>query len=233
MKSRRIICGLIFVVIGALIALAALGLIPTIAGVSPWKLLLGVLILGIIGDGIAKLNFFKIFVGLGFEVMVFEELIGGLLGKTEPDWINNWTVLLITGMIGFGLNLIFKNTRRASKGKSKGMWGFSANAFSDHLEYIDCSKMRTVNIRNHFGDYDVHFENVDSYEGKGVLHIDNSFGDVTVFVPSHWEVRCEMTNSFGDVSVASELKQQYADGSPCLLIVRGSNKFGDVTVKSV
>ena len=233
MKSRRIILGLALVAIGVLIALTTLGVvIPPIAGVSPWKIILGAFLLCLIVDGIAKLNFFKIFLYLGFEVIVFEELIGGYLGKNEADWINNWTVVLVMGLIGFGLNLIVKNSRRSTKGKTKGMWGFSANAFSDHIEYIDCSKMRTVNIRNHFGDYDVNFENVDNYEGNGVIHIENSFGDVTVYVPSHWEVKCEMLNSFGDLNIDKELQQQYADGSQYLLIIRGNNKFGDVTIKS-
>ena len=233
MKSRRIAFGLVLVAVGMMIALSALGVIPTIAGISPWKVILGAVLLSLVVEGIIKMNFFKIFLCLGFEIILFEELIGGFIGKSESDWINNWTVMIVMGLVGFGLNLIFANTRRSTKGKTNGMWGFSANAFSDHLEYIDCSKMKTVNIHNHFGDYDVHFENVDRYEGNGTLHIDNSFGDVTVYVPAYWEVRCEMVNSFGEVSVAPVLKQQYADGTRCLLIIRGSNKFGDVNVKSV
>ncbi len=233
MKSGRIAFGLLLVVIGVLVALCAFGVIPTVAGISPWKIILGAVLLWVVIEGIVKLDFFNILVFLGFELMLFEEPIGELLGKSEPNWINNWTVLLITALVGFGLNLIFRGVRRAGKKKRKDGFRFFVNDGSDHLRYIDCAKFKTASVRNHFGDYDVRFENADSYGGEGVLEVVNSFGDVTVYVPSSWEVRCEIENSFGDVEVDSILTTPYGDGTPRLLVIKGRNKFGDVTIKAI
>ena len=224
MRSERIATGILLVVVGVLIALSSFGVIPAIAGISPWQIILGVALLWVVFKGIINLDFFNILVFLGFELM---------LGMSEANWINNWIVFLVTMLVGFGLNLIFRSIRRAGKKRRKHGFRFFVNDGSDHLRYIDCAKFKTASVRNHFGDYDVRFENADSYGGEGVLEVENSFGDVTVYVPSSWEVRCEIENSFGDVEVDSTLTTPYGDGTPRLLVIKGRNKFGDVTIKAI
>ncbi len=233
MRSERIATGILLVVVGVLIALSSFGVIPAIAGISPWQIILGVALLWVVFKGIINLDFFNILVFLGFELMLFEEPIGKLLGMSEANWINNWIVFLVTMLVGFGLNLIFRSIRRAGKKRRKHGFRFFVNDGSDHLRYIDCAKFKTASVRNHFGDYDVRFENADSYGGEGVLEVENSFGDVTVYVPSSWEVRCEIENSFGDVEVDRILTTPYGDGTPRLLVIKGKNKFGDVTIKAI
>ena len=233
MKSRRVIFGILLVLAGVLIAISAFDVIPPIAGISSWRIFAGAVLLGIVIDGFIKLNFFKAFLCLGFEIIVFEELLGRLMGRSDENWIHNATVLLMASLIGFGLNLIFRNSRRSVRVKRKHHWRISKESFNDHLEYVDCTKFKTVNIRNHFGDYDVRFENVESYNGDGIINVENSFGCVTIYVPSHWEVKCEIANSMGDVTVEPELTQRYADGSARILTLRGTNKFGDVNINAV
>ena len=233
MRSERIGFGLLLVVLGVVIALCALGVIPPVVGISPWRLILGALLVFVIVDGVVKLDFFKTFVCLGFELMLFEEPIGKLLGMSEANWINNWTVLLVTALIGIGFNIIFRSARRAGKKKRRNGHRFIVNDGSDHLHYVDCVKFKTANVWNRFGDYVVRFENADSYDGEGVLTVENMFGDVVVYVPSAWEVRCEIENSFGDVDVDRILTTPYGDGTKRLLVIKGKNKFGDVTIKAI
>ena len=233
MRSERIATGILLVVVGVLIALSSFGVIPAIAGISPWQIILGVALLWVVFKGIINLDFFKTFVCLGFELMLFEEPIGKLFGMSEANWINNWTVLLVTALIGIGFNIIFRSARRAGKKKRRNGHRFFVNDGSDHLHYVDCAKFKTANVWNRFGDYVVRFENADSYDGEGVLTVENMFGDVVVYVPSAWEVRCEIENSFGDVDVDRILTTPYGDGTKRLLVIKGKNKFGDVTIKAI
>lgn len=228
MKIRtRIVWGILLIVVGVLVALNALGIFEGFMGISLWKILLGTFVLFAIIDGIVKLNFMQSFLMLGVELMLFERYIGGLIGIESENWISNWTVLLIAFLLGAGFDMIFKSI----KGRYKSNKFFAnVNSFGDHLKYIDCSRFNREYINNRFGDFEIRFENVYAYEGGGVLEIANTFGDVTIFVPSEWEVKVDITSKFGDLYVAPELTTVYADDSARTLYINGTNSFGDVFV---
>ena len=228
--NNKILWGILLVLTGVLVALSALGMLSFPMGISIWKIVLAVGVMAVLIEGILRLEFSQTFLMLGIEVIIFEEAIGALLGKTEADWINNWVVILISLLIGIGLDLIFAGLkRRLKKGRFKLFC--SDNAFADGLKYIDASKMKKEYIRSNFGDFEVRFENAGEYEGGGELTLENSFGDMVIYVPENWEVEVNVENHFGDVTVDDRLRVQYADGSGKKLIIKGTNRFGDLDVR--
>ena len=232
MKSKRIIWGIVLIAVGVLIALSSLGMLEIPAGISAWQIILGILEILVLIDGASKLDFAQSFLALGVELIIFEKPIGVLIGKSDENWISNWAVIGISLLVGIGFNLIFKDVKHKAslKRKSKDKTMYQMHAFGDHLRYIDSGKFKKEYIHNTFGDFEVRFENVSEYSGGGTLYIENKFGDVTVYVPSFWEVKVELD---GDVHTDKELEVAYADDSATVLYIKGSNRFGDVYIRSV
>lgn len=232
MKRKTVVWGSLLILVGIAIALCSLGIIEIPLGISPWRIILGICVLCVLVDGLASLDFTQIFLMAGIEVILFEGAIGMLIGKTEENWINNWIVLLIAVLIGAGFNMIFSGVKRKHKIKKSKHFGVEINAFHDHLKYIDASKMNKEYVRNNFGDFEIRFENSDEYNGGAELTVDNSFGDMVIYVPSDWEVKVDVDNAFGDLTVDSALKVQYADGSARDLVIKGTNRFGDMVIRA-
>lgn len=232
MKRKTIVWGSLLILAGVLVALCTLGVIEIPMGISPWRIILGVGVLFVLVEGLSRLEFAQTFVMAGVEVILFEAQIGTLIGKTEENWINNWIVLLIAALIGAGLDMIFSGVKHKFKIKKGKHFGVQVNAFSDNLKYIDASKMGQEYARNRFGDFEIRFENSDDYKGGGELTVDNSFGDMTIYVPADWEVSVNVDNSFGDVTVDSALGVAYADGSNRKLAIKGTNRFGDMDIRA-
>ena len=232
MKRKTVIWGGLLILVGVLVALCTLGVIEIPMGISPWRVILGAFVLLVLVDGLSSLDFVQVLLMAGIEVMLFEAQIGTLIGKTEENWINNWVVLLIAALIGAGLDMIFSGVKKRRKIKKGKHFGVEINAFSDHLKYIDASKMNKEYVRNNFGDFEIRFENSCEYQGGGELTVDNSFGDMVIYVPSDWEVSVNVDNSFGDVTVDGALRVIYADGSDKKLVINGTNRFGDMDIRA-
>ncbi len=231
MKHNKILWGVLLILAGVLVALFSLGTVSFPMGITIWKIVLAVVVMAVLIEGILRLEFAQTFLMAGIEVIIFEEAIGALLGKSEEDWINNWIVILISLLIGIGFDLIFGGLkRRIKKGRSKLFC--SDNAFADGLKYIDASKMKKEYIRSNFGDFEVRFENAGEYDGGGELTIENSFGDMVIYVPENWEVEVNVENHFGELTIDDDLCVQYADGSGKKLIINGTNRFGDLDVRA-
>lgn len=229
---KKAVWGIVLILVGVVMALCALGVIPLPTGISPWRILVGVGVGFILIEGLLDLNFAQAFLMAGILFMIFEESIGALIGKSEANWMSNLVVILIALLVGAGFDMIFGGLKRRFKEKRKKGFGVNVHAFSDNLKYIDASKMNKEYVSNRFGDFEIRFENVDDYSGGGELTIDNSFGDVVVYVPSDWEVEVDVDNSFGDITVDGALRVIYADGSSKKLLIKGTNRFGDMDIKA-
>lgn len=230
--TKRIVWGILLIAAGVLIALLSLGAVTLPFDLRPGDVILGIGVLLVLVEGISRLAFAQTFLMAGIELIIFEEEIGSLLGKTEDNWINNWAVILISLLIGIGFDMIFNGIKDRIKGKKRKLFTVNATGFGDHVKYIDSSKMHTEYYRNNFGDAEIHFENADRYEGGATLTVDNAFGDMMIYVPREWEVSVDIDSSFGDVDVSPELCVAYGDDSGKKLVIKGTNRFGDLEIRA-
>ena len=230
MKIRTFLWGCLLILAGVAIALVSTGAVSLPVELPIGRMIPGVFILILFVNGLAKLNFTEAMLMLGFEVMLFEKQIGVLFGKGGEEWISNWTVFFVSLLIGIGLDMIFKSAaQRLRRRRSKGFEIFH-RTFGDQLKYVDASKLKKQYFRNTFGDCEIRFENSDVYDGGGELTVENSFGDMNIYVPADWVVDVSVGNSFGDLVVDKELTTPYADNSGKVLIIKGTNRFGDMCV---
>lgn len=227
---KKILWGILLVLAGVLVALSSLDMVSFPMGISIGKIVLGVVVMYVLIDGLLRLSFVQTFLMLGIELIIFEEVTGALLGKSEANWINNGVVIMVAVLVGIGFDMIFGGLkRRLKKGRFKLFW--SDNAFADGLKYIDASKLKKEYVRSNFGDFEVRFENADEYSGGGELMVENSFGDMVIYVPAVWEIEVDVDNHFGDLTVDDSLRVQYADGSNKKLTIKGTNRFGDLDIR--
>lgn len=230
--TKRILWGILLIAAGVLIALLSIGSATLPFNLKPGDVILGILVLLVLIDGISRLEFTKIFLMAGIELIIFEEELGSALGKTDENWINNWAIILISLLIGIGFDMIFKGVKDHIRGKKRSFFSINTSGFGDRVKYIDSSKMHTEYYRNNFGDAEIHFENSDRYEGGATLTVDNSFGDMEIYVPREWEITVDIDSSFGDLIVDPALYVAYADESGKKLTIKGTNRFGDMDIKA-
>ncbi len=233
-RTKRIVFGIILILLGVTLALSVAGVldIPALPeGLSVWRIVLGVVLMFCAIDLLLKLEFTGAFLFLGLITLLLEEFLSTFFVTNDADWFNNWMVMLIALMIGIGLDLIFKGFR--FKRRTKKLIDAEHSVFGDSVSYIDSAKFKHKTISNTFGETEVRFENVELYEGGGELTLENKFGEITVYVPAQWEVRCKVDSGFGEVNINKDLTIPHADGNGKLLKINGRNRFGEVNIKAV
>lgn len=110
----------ISILLGVLLSLCAAALIVDACGVpfvvSPWKILLGVILLFCTGWLWAKLHIAMSFFPLGFLLMVFEAEIAKIAGL-ESDFVSNWLVLGVSALLWLATLLIFEKPLNLARRK--------------------------------------------------------------------------------------------------------------------
>lgn len=235
MKTWKIFWGVGFVLVAVALILDALGILAPIASavgdVSILACAAGLLLLSFAVARLVKGKVGDIFIPLALIFMLFEGNIAYVLGRDNPDIINNWLLLLCAGMLWIGFSILFSGIKKKKSGfklfyEDKGH--HSSGNLGSTVKYINCDGFKYESVENNLGSYTVFFENVDKYEGGGVLNIENNLGAMTINVPSSWHIIMQVDNSLGGSKRPSE---DNADGP--VITIKGDNNLGSVTVKYV
>lgn len=232
MKAWKIVLGLILIICAVLLILEAVGVVlplTSIVGeISFWQAVGGIfLVCGIVAL-ISEKEFFGIFVLLGFLFMIFERNIAYVCGIEGGNIINNWLVFGCSLLLTAGFMFL---TPSSKKKKSKS----SCKAqMSGSVIYIDCAEFGNTemeySLNNKFGAIEVHFENVDSYNGRGTLCIDNSFGAIEVNVPDNWKIDDDdLVVSLASLEIEGSENGSYGP----TLKLKGKVSFGAIEIERV
>lgn len=235
----KIFWGVGFVLIAVVLILDALGILKGIMGpfgeVSIFALAISLLLLSYVISRIIRLKFEEIFVPLSFIFMLLEGNIAHLFGLEDPDIINNWLLFGCAVLLWIGFSILCSGIKRKNKKKSfefiynGGERGaHNSGNIGSSVKYINCESFRFESIENNFGHYTVHFDNVEKYEGGAVLEVENNFGSLTVNVPSEWNIKMDIDNSFGGTTVPNGGNANGPD-----ITIKGENNFGKVSVEYV
>ena len=241
MKTWKLFWGFGLILAAVALVLDAFGIftpfLDQFGGISILALIGGLLLLCFAVSQLISGNIGNFFVPLALIFMIFEKNIAYYfeIGDANGNIINNWLLLLVAIMLGVGFSILFsgiKRKRRHRKGKH--IWGFDGERDSIHVKgnigstvrYIDCDGFKYEEIENDLGSCTVFFENVDKYEGGGVLSVDNNLGSVVITVPSEWNVIAKIDNSLGSVTVPKP-----NTNAPTLTVI-GENNLGSVVIKT-
>lgn len=226
-NSKKIFWGFVLIAAAVLIVLDAVGIVPNVPFV---KLALGVICLSWFIKELVALKISGIVFPAAFIFMLFEREIGLHFGLGE-NIISNWLVLLAALLLSGGLGMLFGDLKRKKKighghfGHHHGSGKINKNRLAAGSVYIDCADFKYEVIKNSFGGCEVYFQNIEDYEGGGVLEVDNSFGAIQIHVPAEFNVIEGITREFASVETEGKCN---SEGKT--LTIKGHTKFGAVEI---
>ncbi len=234
-KTWKLFWGLGFILFAIALVLDATGVLTPIKSVvgemSVFAILAGLLLLCYAIVQLCKGKVGDIFLPLALIFMLFEKNIATLfnIGDEKGNIINNWLLLLCAVMLWIGFSILFSGSKKKKKKKKHGIEFESCHSgnMGSTVKYIDCDGFKYEMIENNLGSCTIFFENIDKYEGGGVLELDNNLGSMTVNIPEDWKVVARIDNSLGHVTVPND-----SNGGP-IITVNGDNNLGNITVKRV
>ncbi|NLO08534.1 MAG: cell wall-active antibiotics response protein [Clostridiales bacterium] len=233
MNKRNMFWGMLLIIAAVLIILNVFGYFP---GVSIFKIVLTVCMLGIIIVSIRSINFWGILFPLAIILITFDRQ----LNITE---FTPWPVLLVAFLISLGLSMIFNRHNSfvfSINGRNSNSFGSSvvneqdgsvvncSTTFGECIKYVNTEDFTRANIKCSFGDVKVYFDNAKIPSGKADIYLDVSFGDVDLFIPRTWNVVNESHAFFGDMDISRN--NNSLDPDAPIVTIHGNINFGDTSI---
>lgn len=102
-------------------------------------------------------------------------------------------------------------------------------AFGDCEQQVDMPLLQRGMINTSFGDYEVDLSGVEALAAQCRIEANTSFGDLTIFVPSRFQVQCASSAAFASVEVDG--KPDPLPAGTIQLVANAS--FGQITVEYI
>lgn len=229
MKKRNVFWGMLFIIAAILIILNQFGFF---AGISIFKIVVSVFMVGIIIVSIRSISFWGILFPLAVILIMFDEQLN--ITNFTP-----WPILLTAFLISLGLSLVF-NRHSMFVFSINGKESFGSNivneqdgsvvncstTFGECIKYVNTENFERANIKCSFGDVKVYFDNAKIPSGKADIYLDVNFGDVNLYIPSTWNVVNEVHAFFGDM----DARNNSATADSPIVTIHGNINFGDTSI---
>lgn len=227
MKNRNILWGLVFIFVAAFILLSNLGYFEDINLAST---LLTVFLFCCIFKSLHPVNFFGILMPIAVLIIIYDE-------QLHLEAITPFPVLFAAVSASIGLSFIFPN--------HPGMRGhLGGDVFCDKVEhlnepdvnctvtfgeaskYIDTPNFHQAYLKCTFGTLKVFFDHTQVNGDSAEIYVDNSFGETELYIPRDWNVKLEVSATFGDVE---EIHRTTNAGFP-VVTIKGHVSFGECKI---
>ena len=102
-------------------------------------------------------------------------------------------------------------------------------AFGDHDQAVTMPLLSNGMVNTSFGDFELDLSGVTAVDQNCYIEANTSFGDLTILVPSKFQVRCSSSAAFADLEITGK-----PDTVPQGIIQLNANvSFGHITVEYV
>ena len=236
MKKNNIVGGLALIAVAVLLVANGLGVWPEI----PWlQALVSIIFVAFSLRQIWKRHFFWSMISLGCVAWIWDDVIG-------IENITPFPLLLAAGLLGIGLNMMFRGKHRIVRiEKSHGGYRsvsmdeartenwedgrdvMLTNIFNSTSKYVNSDAFDTAAFQNVFGSANVYFNNAVIANGEADVSIENVFGTLNLYFPSTWRLQVNKESVFGGVRVY---------GKPCtdpdapVIRMNAESVFGNVNI---
>lgn len=231
MKNKNIFWGLVFLTAAAFVLLNSFGYFSEL---SITKIIFTVLLVCCILTSLRPINFFGILVPIALLIIMYDDLL-----ESFSVSVSSFSVLAAAILGSIGLSFLFPDHRSPDGFQKHGHNAFAETAdhvsdsdvncsvsFSGTTKYIDTPDFRRGYFKCSFGSLKVFFDHAKITADSAEIFIDNSFGETDLYLPKEWNVKLEMTASFGDIK---EIHKITNVGLP-VVTVRGNVSFGDCKI---
>ena len=198
-RKSAVFFGVLLILAGVLFIVEALDVFSfEVLGLTPLRIFLAIVSLAMIGWCVFHCpSLIPVFSGALY--CSAEPAIASLIGREDPDILNNWLVMGVALMLSVGFALIFKSEKFPF---SKENWNEGAgNKFSkenwnegagDKTFYIDSRDLGEYSYTDTIGNVNIYFSNKEEYKGGGTVSVSDAVGNVVFHVPAEWlaDIRC-------------------------------------------
>lgn len=173
-----------------------------------------------------------------FPVAIFQAFIAFIILNRLFHFVDiSVGVLLVAGiLISIGLNLLFKPKRRSFIQYSGDYKWKNERTFDDDylrkdvtfgsaVHYINSENFVSDRAKVAFGNSEVYFDHAVIQGRDAVFHVEVAFGEMTLYVPSNWEVIPHIKSPFGHIEVPIVTREK----EKCL-ILKGDVNFGQLKI---
>ena len=163
-----------------------------------------------------------------------------------PASLTNKNLLLPIFLVAFGAGLLLDAFKKPKNGKFRFIKRFNrkdaarnhCEINADHFDYsasfsekhnvITMEVLRYGSIGTSFGEYTIDLSGVRSVTPDCLLEIGNSFGELTLLVPSRFQLLCDNSASFGDIDIKGS-----GTGIDGTITVDASCSFGEINIRYI
>ena len=220
-----IVWGLVLVLAAVVLILDDAG-VPIGFGISPWRIILGVLLFAWLVYEVIRLRFTEIFFPIAFLFILFQKPIAKEVGYGKGRFLSPWIVLLAALLLTIGMQILFKrkseviiNGHTVTAGKKGG------DRIGNQTIYFDATDLSNVEIREHIGTVDAYISNKETYPGDGKITVTENLGMVKLHLPNEWNIVTYTKENLGKISIPDH----EATGDKSITIVVTEN-LGEVSV---
>jgi predicted membrane protein len=151
------------------------------------------------------------------------------------------------GIIILGFYVMLKPKRKFDKKKWFAKWEkykdcdyakYNSDDYIDSVAVFSGIKKNIISkdfkggeITNFFGGTEINLSQAD-IQGKVSLEISQVFGGTKLIIPSHWELKSELTALFGGIEDKRPLNSNLNIDNSKVLILRGTTVMGGIEIKS-
>ncbi|MBQ0109111.1 MAG: hypothetical protein KBS44_02380 [Clostridiales bacterium] len=185
-RKSAVFFGVLLILAGVLFIVEALDVFSfDVLGLTPLRIFLAIVSLAMIGWCVFHCpSLIPVF--LGTLYCSAEPAIASLIGREDPDILNNWLVMGVALMLSVGFALIFKRKKFLF---SKENWNEDAG---NKTFYIDSRDLGEYSYTDTIGNVNIYFSNKEEYKGGGTVSVSDVVGNVVFHVPAEWlaDIRC-------------------------------------------
>lgn len=241
MKAKKLLWGVFFIAAAILIVVNQLGYFT---GVNLWSLLLTVMLVPVIGSGLYRRNFFNLFFGIAFLLIIYAQPLG--IAALVP-----WTVLVAALLLSVGFSILIPGKHRLGHhvGNYDRMWREHSHEHQeyetvDHVEgnevicsvsmggsckYLHSESLERGELTCSLGYLKVYFDQVGLHPGGARVSVDCSLGSMELFIPRSWNVILDVEVTLGNID--EEQHSNHPDG-PALTIT-GNIRLANISIKYI
>jgi len=242
MKGRKIFWGVFFICAAILIIGVPMGFIGD--AISPFKLIVTVLLSAVIIESLIHLNFFGVTMPIAFILWMFADELG--ITQIVP-----WGVFASAAFLAVGLSMIFKkhkhfgwhgkgrmncgknyahnyepiNTENNADNISDNQFNYSVS-FGATTKYINSDCLKNASLRCSFGSMSVYFDGAKLSEEGASVFLDCSFSGIELYIPKEWRV----VNNVENVMAGVDEKGMHRPGDGPVLQLNGKINFSGVEI---
>lgn len=101
---------------------------------------------------------------------------------------------------------------------------YCENNLGSVIRYINSDNFCDAHLENNFGNMIFYFDNAIIRQESARIEIENSFGQVELYIPKEWQIRTDIDTAFGSLKEYGT----YSANSNIILYIHGESSFGNV-----